>query len=115
MDMAFVSEERDHICKVSNSTTYFVRKGKVDTEQTKDNVFLLSKEEVENYLPEEKDRISQFAPRAVMFGDDTSCKYDRDYWVTRTPTGYGVEGVSISKGFFTNRGSGYCRPAMWVK
>ena len=115
MDMAFVSEERDHICKVSNSTTYFVRKGKVDTEQTKDNVFLLSKEEVENYLPEEKDRISQFAPRAVMFGDDTSCKYDRDYWVTRTPAGYGVEGVSISKGFFTNRGSGYCRPAMWVK
>ena len=115
MNMAFVSEERDHICKVSNSTTYSVRKGKVDTEQTKDNVFLLSKEEVEKYLPEEKDRISQFAPRAVMFGDDTSCKYDRDYWVTRTPAGYGVEGVSISKGFFTNRGSGYCRPAMWVK
>ena len=115
MDMAFVSEERDHICKVSNSTTYFVRKGKVDTEQTKDKVFLLSKEEVEKYLQEEKDRTSQFAPRAVMFGDDTSCKYDRDYWVTRTPTGYGVEGVSISKGFFTNRGSGYCRPAMWVK
>ena len=115
MNMVFVSEECDHICEVSNSTTYYVRKGKINTEQTTDKVFLLSKEEVEKYLPEEKDRTSQFAPRAVNFENNTNSNRRDDIWITRTPKSYLVEGVSIRDGSFISIGSSYCRPAMWVK
>lgn len=80
-----------------------------------DNLFLLSIEEVEKYLPEEKDRIAFLEP--IKYGKDISywwwlrspnCDYDDSaYYVYYNGCIYSGGGVNS-----TNYG---VRPACWVK
>ena len=121
LSAAFTESEQKLIKKVSHSTPKNPFTKKDGGKDTQDSVFLLSFDEVEKYIPEEKDREAEMTEYAETHHQEKNLKYkDQIFWETRTIGGKdGMGSIAV----FHN-GKGYCdgahygyytlRPAIWV-
>ena len=116
-ETSFSEKERAHIL-LSDINTPGNKKEKTDGgPNTKDRVFLLSMEEVEQYMPSENDRKS--APTAYAYSQGGPTRHEMGgCWHLRTPGKEGEEPVVVDRygGFST--GSyyrDYIRPAVWIR
>lgn len=123
MNDAFTSEEQDRIATVTLSNASYKKNfGGADTQ---DNVFLLSRAEVETYFPTFESRLCIPTPYALAQGAWESSKYTLDgenctWWWLRTPGYYRSCAASVrTRGTITSNRvydeSGAVRPAIWLK
>ena len=121
---AFSENEKDKILETRNQTDAY--RNKLETEETKDKVFLLSDDEVRKYFPKRFDRQANATDRAVN-RDDTSIFVsdltdDTVFWWLRScgdehncAKVVGAEGAVVDSGFLIPRLDIGVRPAIWVR
>ena len=117
---AFSDEEKEKIIlhAVENSSnTEFGTNGGGNTE---DKVFLLSGNEVEQYFPENEQRLAEATAYAIDRYDSYHYPADLVEWVLRSPgeselyTQCVNNDGSIGNDQYIGGSSGYIRPAMWI-
>jgi hypothetical protein len=117
--VAFTEKERAQIVTVTVNTPKNKDYKTDGGPDTKDEVFLLSVDEVEKYLPDQRSRKSEPTEYAHK---QRPTKRDWGYWQLRTPgkDNWGSVAVSDGSGDYcamtgNHAGYSYIRPAIWVK
>lgn len=120
---AFTQEEQDGIA-LSTLVNPSYKKHNDGGPDTQDQIFLLSRDEVEEYLPTEESRMCTPTAYALKRGAWKSTTYDIDgvkctWWWLRTPGYYRSCAASVrTRGTITSNrvydSSGAVRPAIWV-
>ncbi len=118
---AFSSEEKRYILKTEIPADYNEVYDEKAGESTRDYVFLLSSEEVREYLPADQDRKLSLPPHARFPGSFSNLKKQRvGAWFLRTPGVYmNSASLVLSDGFVDDFGSYNqseydVRPAIWL-
>lgn len=119
LNVAFTEVERAQISKITLHTPKNKEYGTDGGPDTEDQVFLLSVDEVEKYMPADESRKSEPTEYAHK---QRPTKRDSGFWQLRTPGKDNWGSVAISDYFGTyaamtgnHVGFTYVRPAIWVK
>jgi len=117
-DMAFSEKEKEKIITVMNKTGDNKAQKVKGGPDTQDRIFLLSLEEVEQYLPDPDSR--KCSPTDYAHYQHPT-RRDYGYWQLRTPGKDGWGSMAISQDGNDSASTGnhtgysYLRPAVWVK
>ncbi len=119
---AFSEEEKDRILETTVSTQANPYYGTDPGGQTTDHVFLLSLEEVEEYLPRDSSRYCGATQYAIKQGVYVNPSTGGSWWMLRTPGAESHMVMSINSdgsidfdGGRVNSNKGGIRPVLWIK